>query len=72
MKFSTDSFVNNTVAVVLAVIIISMVALPIISSAIEGLGSDDAQLKMILGVIPIFLVLGVLLACVSLFLSKKN
>lgn len=72
MKFSTDAFVNNTVAVVVSVIVVSMIALPIISSAIDDLGSDDAQLKTILSIVPIFLVLGILLACIGLFIKGKN
>lgn len=72
MKFSTDSFVNNVVTVTVAVIIFSMVALPIVTQAISSMGEGDEQLKMILGVIPIFIVIGILLACIYMFIGRKN
>lgn len=72
MKFSTDSFVNNVVAITVAVIIFSMVALPIVTQAISSMSESDAQLKMILGVIPIFIVIGILLACIYMFIGRKN
>lgn len=72
MKFSTDAFVNNVVTVTVAVIIFSMVALPIVTQAISTMGEDDEQLKMILGVIPIFIVIGILLACIYMFIGRKN
>lgn len=72
MKFSTDMFVNNVVAITVAVIIFSMVALPIVTQAISSMSESDAQLKMILGVIPIFIVIGILLACIYMFIGRNR
>lgn len=72
MEFSTDKFVGAVVTVTVAVIIFSMVAVPIIANAMEGITGDNAdQLKAIMGVIPIFMVIGILLACIWMFLGKK-
>lgn len=70
--FSTDKFVGNVVAIVVAVIILAMVAVPIISNATTLLGEGNEQLVMILNVIPIFIVIGILLACIYMFLNKKE
>ena len=70
--FSTDKFVSNVVAIVVAVIILAMVAVPIISNATTLLGEGNEQLVMILNVIPIFIVIGILLACIYMFLNKKE
>lgn len=71
--FSTDKFVGNVVAITVAVIIFAMVAVPIIASAAssEAIASNE-QLQMILNVIPIFIVIGILLACIYMFLNKNN
>lgn len=69
-KFSTDSFINNIVSVSVAVIVFAMVALPIVSSAASGI--EDANLKAIVNVIPIFIAIGILLGCVYFFISKKQ
>lgn len=70
MRFSTDKFVGNVVAVVVAIIIFAMVAVPVIGTATASI--EDAQLKMILNVIPIFIVIGILLACIYMFLNNKE
>lgn len=72
MKFSTDSFVQNVVVISVAVIIFSMICVPIVSQAVESLGDDNEQLAMILNVIPIFVVIGILLACIYMFIGRKN
>lgn len=71
--FSTDKFVSNVVAITVAVIIFAMVAVPIIASAAasEAIAGNE-QLQMILNVIPIFIVIGILLACIYMFLNKNT
>ncbi len=70
MAFSTDKFVGNVVSITVAVIILAMVAVPIISSATADIG--DENLKNILNVIPIFIVIGVLMACIYMFMGKDK
>lgn len=71
--FSTDKFVGNVVAITVAVIIFAMVAVPIIASAASSEAiAENEQLQMILNVIPIFIVIGILLACIYMFLNKNN
>lgn len=69
-KFSTDSFIGNVVAVCVGVVVFAMVAIPIVTSAAAGI--TDTNLKAIVQVIPIFIAIGILMACVYLFISKKN
>lgn len=70
MAFSTDKFVGNVVSITVAVIILAMVAVPIIGSATADIG--DENLKNILNVIPIFIVIGVLMACIYMFMGKDK
>lgn len=70
MAFSTDKFVGNVVSITVAVIILAMVAVPIISSATSGI--TDENLKNILNVIPIFIVIGVLMACIYMFMGRDK
>ena len=70
MAFSTDKFVGNVVSITVAVIILAMVAVPIIGSATADI--TDENLKNILNVIPIFIVIGVLMACIYMFMGKKD
>lgn len=70
MKFSTDTFIVSVVGISVAVVIFAMVALPIIQSAATSAGADT-DLGKIIGVIPIFIAIGILMACVYMFISKK-
>jgi len=70
MAFSTDKFVGNVVSITVAVIILAMVAVPIIASATADITDDN--LKNILNVIPIFIVIGVLMACIYMFMGKDK
>ena len=73
VSFTTDKFVSNVVAITVAVIIFAMVAVPIIASASASeYIADDSQLQMILDVVPIFIVIGILLACIYMFLGKDK
>lgn len=70
--FNTNSFITSVVGVSVGVVVFAMVALPIISSATAGLDAeDDANLIAIINVIPIFVAIGILMACVYMFISKK-
>lgn len=69
-KFTTDGFIGSVVAVSVGVVVFAMVAVPIVSSAASGI--TDTNLKAIVNVIPIFIAIGILMACVYLFISKKN
>lgn len=70
--FNTNSFITSVVGVSVGVVVFAMVALPIISSATAGLDpEDDANLIAIINVIPIFVAIGILMACVYMFISKK-
>lgn len=72
MKFSIDSFTTSVVGVSVAIVIFAMVAVPIVSTTVAGLDPEkDANLIAILGVLPIFIAIGILLACVYMFISRK-
>ena len=76
-KYNTDDFTSNIVAVVIAVIVIAAVAVPIINGMIGAEGSgkpivEGSTTATIVGVIPIFLVLAVLMMVVYMFLSKQK
>lgn len=71
--FSSEKFVSGIVGVVVAVIVVGLVALPIINEVTSGMTADgDATLKTIIGIIPIFLVIGILMAVVAMFLKTRN
>lgn len=69
-KFTTDNFITSVVAISVGVVVFAMVAVPIVSSAAAGI--TDTNLKAIVNVIPIFIAIGILMACVYLFISKKQ
>lgn len=70
MKFSTETFITSVVGISVAIVVFAMVAIPVINSAAtaEGVSEDLAN---IIGVIPIFVAIGILMACVYMFISKK-
>ena len=69
---NTEDFTSKVVTVVIAVIVIGVVAIPVINQAAEESGADSTTVT-ILGVIPIFLILAVLMTVVYMFLDgKKN
>ena len=70
--FSTDRFVTNVVAIVVAIIILAMVAVPIINQATTMEGVTGTQLETILNVVPIFIVIGILLACIWMFMNRRG
>ena len=68
-KWSADTFITSVVALSVGIVVFAMVALPIISSATAGI--EDENLKAIVNVIPIFIAIGSLMACIYMFVSKK-
>lgn len=68
-KWSADTFITSVVALSVGIVVFAMVALPIINSATAGI--EDANLKAIVNVIPIFIAIGILMACIYMFVSKK-
>lgn len=70
MKFSTETFITSVVGVSVAVVVFAMVAIPVIGQAAEAAG-EESQLGTIIEVIPIFIAIGILMACVYMFISKK-
>lgn len=68
-KWSADTFITSVVALSVGIVVFAMVALPIINSAVAGITDDN--LKAIVNVIPIFIAIGILMACIYMFVSKK-
>lgn len=68
-KWSADTFITSVVALSVGIVVFAMVALPIINSATAGIA--DENLKAIVNVIPIFIAIGILMACIYMFVSKK-
>ena len=70
-SFKVDGFVTAVVGVSVAVVVFAMVALPIISTAAGG-ENLDPNLAAIINVIPIFIAIGILMACIYLFIQRKG
>lgn len=72
-KMDANSFTKNIVSVSIAVVVVSAVAIPIIGSSLltQSSGIENyAQINDILGMLPIFLVLAILVAIVGMFITK--
>ena len=76
-----EDFTGDIISVVIAVIVVAAVAVPIINGMIGTDGTPEgatypiqegSMLATIVGILPIFLVLAVLMMIVYLFISKKN
>lgn len=76
-----EDFTGNIISVVIAVIVVAAVAVPIINGMIGTDGTPEgatypiqegSMLATIVGILPVFLVLAVLMMIVYLFISKKN
>lgn len=73
MEFNTDKFISGIVAVVVATIVITAVAIPVINGVVIPEGTANAgALETIIGILPVFMIIAVLLACVYLFMSKRK
>jgi len=68
-KWTTDSFITSVVMISVGVVVFAMVALPIISGAVDA--DKYPELAAIVDVIPIFIAIGILMACVYMFISRK-
>ena len=68
-KYSVDTFITSVVGISVAVVVFAMVALPIIGGI--TFTEDQADLAAIVQVIPIFIAIGILMAAVYMFISKK-
>lgn len=69
MKFTPDSFITGVVAIAVACVVLSAVAIPIIN---EAVGEQTGAMADILGILPVFIAIGILMACVTLFISRKG
>lgn len=68
-SFKVDGFVAAVVGISVGVVVFAMVALPVINEATEGM---EGNLKTIVEVIPIFIAIGILMACIYLFIQRKG
>ena len=72
---NTNSFIKDIIAVTVAVVTISAVAIPIIGGSIltsdSGLTNYD-QINTILQILPVFLIIAVLVAVVAMFITSKR
>lgn len=72
---NTNSFIRDIVAVTIAVVVITAVAIPIIGGSIltseSGL-ANYAQINTILEILPVFLVIAVLVGVIAMFVTSKR
>lgn len=68
---STEDFTGKIVGVVVAVIVVAAVGIPVITEVIAD-ESISGTTRTILEIVPIFLVLGVLMIVIKMFLDKRN
>lgn len=74
-EMNTNSFIRDIVAVTIAVVVITAVAIPIIGGSIltseSGL-TNYAQINTILQILPVFLVIAVLVGVIAMFVTSKR
>ena len=72
---NTNGFIRDIVAVTIAVVVITAVAIPIIGGSIltsdSGL-TNYAQINTILQILPVFLVIAVLVGVIAMFVTSKR
>ena len=72
---NTNGFIRDIVAVTIAVVVITAVAIPIIGGSIltsdSGL-TNYAQINTILQILPVFLVIAVLVGVIAMFVTKSR
>ena len=68
-SFKIDGFVTAVVGICVAIVVFAMVAIPVITEATDGM---TGNLKTIVEVIPIFIAIGILMACIYLFIQRKG
>lgn len=67
---NAESFTGKIVGVVVAVIVVAAVAVPVLSEVTTGLSAGTT--KTILGILPVFLVLAILMIVVRMFMNKSE
>lgn len=72
---NTNGFIRDIVAVTIAVVVITAVAIPIIGGSIltedSGLANYE-QINTILQILPVFLVIAVLVGVIAMFVAKSR
>lgn len=68
---STEDFTGKIVGVVIAVIVVAAIGIPVITDVISD-SNITGTTKTILEIVPVFLVLGVLMVVIKMFLNKRN
>lgn len=80
MANETESFTGKIVGVVIAVVVVAAVAVPILNSMVGTDGTPEGatypiqegtMLATLVGIIPVFLILAVIMIVVGMFLSKR-
>jgi uncharacterized membrane protein len=73
MGFSINSFVTGIVGAIVAVILLVTVAVPVISSnEVADTVANADSLNAMITIIPVLIAVGVIIAVVSMFLSKRD
>lgn len=68
-----EKFTSGVIDIVVALIIVVAVAVPIVGGLAVPKGiANEAALTSLVGIVPLLLVVGVVLACVGMFLYKKS
>lgn len=73
LGFSINSFVTGIVGAIVAVILLVTVAVPVISSnEVADTVANADSLNAMITIIPVLIAVGVIIAVVSMFLSKRD
>lgn len=68
-----EKFTSGVINIVVALIVVIAVAVPIVGGLTIPEGTANASaLTSLVGIVPLLLVVGVVLACVGMFLYKKS
>lgn len=76
MAINVGSFTTAIVGIVVAVIVICVVAVPILVESMlptegEGTIANAETINTIMGILPVFLIIAVLIAVISLFAKSR-
>ena len=78
---STEDFTGKVVGIVIACVVVVAVAVPILNSMVGTDGTPEGatypiqegtMLATLVGIIPVFLILAIIMIVVGMFLSKRN
>lgn len=70
---NTDKFINSVVAVVIGVIIVTAVAIPVITSnQVASTVTNYAAMNTIMNILPLMMLIGLLVAAVFFVKAKKG